>query len=117
MYKIDGLTNDALQTHKLVLFDGSILSLTFYFVPMQYCWMIKNLTYGDFQINNMRICVNPNMLFQWKNILPFGLACFSTSQREPSQLEDFSSGASTLYILDEAEVAEFEELIRGQTTT
>jgi hypothetical protein len=50
-------------------------------------------------------------MHQWQNLIPFGIACFSTNNREPSLLEDFSSGASRLFLLSEAEVEEFQEYL------
>lgn len=47
------------------------------------------------------------MLLQFKNQIPFGIACYSTNNREPSLQEDFSSGTSQLFILDQAEVKEY----------
>lgn len=111
---IQQITNDPFQTQDLVLPDGSVLSLTIYFRPLQYGWFISNLTYGDFVINGLRISNSPNMLYQWRNQIPFGLACFSTDNREPSLQDDFSTGASQLFILTEAEVNSYAEFLSGQ---
>jgi hypothetical protein len=111
MYLIPQITDDTLQTQSLILPDGSSLSLTIYFIPMQYGWFITNLTYGTFVLEGVRITNNPNILQQFKNQLPFGLACFSKSDREPSQQQDFSSGASKLYILTSDEVEEYSEFL------
>jgi hypothetical protein len=110
MNQIAQITTDSLQNQILLLDDGSSVALTLYFVPMQYMWLIKNITYQKvgFTIENMRICNSPNMLRQYKNQIPFGMACFSTANREPSLQQDFASGASKLYILTEAEVLEYE---------
>lgn len=113
MYLIQNITSDSLQSQNITLEDGSIISLTIYFRPMQYGWFINSLAYKDFTLNGLRITNNPNMLYQWKNLLPFGLACFSKSNREPSLQEDFSSGASNLYILTSDEVEEYTEIISG----
>lgn len=53
------------------------------------------------------------MLRQWKNKIPFGLACYSVQNREPSQQQDFSSGTSKLYILNAIEVQQYEQLLAG----
>lgn len=111
MYIIQQITADPLQVQKLVLPDGSQLSLTIYFVPMQFGWFITNLTYGSFILNGVRITNSPNILNQWRNQIPFGLACYSTNQREPSQSQDFSSGASKLYLLDASETKEYAEFL------
>jgi hypothetical protein len=110
---IQQITSDPLQQQTLILPDGSSLNMLVYFVPMQFGWFITNLTYGTFILNGLRITNSPNMLNQFKNQIPFGLACFSTNNREPSQQQDFSSGASTLYLLTQAEVAQYSEFLSG----
>lgn len=85
------------------------------FVPLQYGWFITNLTYGSFIINGLRITVSPNMLRQFKNQIPFGLACVANKvTREPTQQQDFSSQSFNLYILSAAEVIRYEDLLSGQ---
>ncbi len=111
MLKITKITNDAFQKQTLILPDGTSIQLTIKFVPMQLGWFITELTYGTFTLTGLRISNNPNMLRQWRNSLPFGLACFSNAEREPSQQQDFSSQASILYILTAAEVAQYEEFL------
>lgn len=80
---------------------------------MQYGWFITELLYPDFTLRGLRITNSPNMLYQWRNLIPFGLACFSAGNREPSLQDDFVSGASKLYILSEEEVAEYTEYLKG----
>jgi hypothetical protein len=110
MFQIQQITSDPSQTFTLILTDGSSVKFTLYFSPIQYGWF-ASLTYGTFVLNGFRICNNPNMLNQFKNQIPFGLACFSTANREPSQAQDFSSGSSNLYILSADEVLQYSELL------
>lgn len=109
MYLINIVTNNPLQSQTLILPNGNPMSLTMYFIPLQYGWFITSLTYQDFTLNGLRICNSPNMLSQWQNIIPFGLACYSTQSREPTQQNDFVSGANLLYILSEPEVTEVQQ--------
>lgn len=111
MYKIEQITNDSFQKQTLILADKTQVQLTLYYMPQQYGWFIKELVYGNFVLNGIRICNSPNLLHQWKNKIPFGLACFSNSAREPMLSRDFSSGASTLYILTAAEVEQYAEVV------
>ena len=113
MYIIQQITNDPKQSQILILPDGSLLTLQIYFSQMQQGWFITNLTYGTFTINGLRITNIPNMLNQFRNQIPFGLACFTTASREPSLQEDFSSGNSILYILDQTEVAQYASILSG----
>lgn len=114
MLQIDNISDSPRQKQSLVLADGTQIELAIYFVPMQYGWFITRLVYKDFVLNGVRIVNSPNMLHQFRNQIPFGLACFSANNREPSLLQDFSSGASKLYILTEAEVAQYTEYLSGQ---
>lgn len=115
MYIVNQLTDDPLQSQPLVLPDGTTIGLTLYFIQQQFGWFIRELTYGDnFILRGMRVCNSPNMLHQFRNQLPFGLACYSTNDREPSLLQDFSSGNSILYVLTPAEVAAYTEFLSGQ---
>jgi hypothetical protein len=111
MLRILQITNDSKQKQTILLQDGTSFTIEMHFVPMQYGWFIRELTYLDFTLRNLRICNNPNMLYQFRNQLPFGLACFSDEDREPSLREDFSSGASKLYVLTEEEKEEYTEYI------
>ncbi len=108
MLLIQQVTTDPLQTQTLVLQDGTSVVLTLYYRPAQFGWFINEISWGEnFLIQGMRITNSPNMLRQWGNLIPFGLACFTTGNREPTQQEDFATGAAKLYILTEAEVEEY----------
>lgn len=111
MNVINNITDDSLQTSQLLLPDGSQVSLTIEFKPMQYGWFIQSLTYGNLTIQGRRIFVSPNILLQFCNQIPFGIACASTNNREPSQAQDFSSGNCILYLLTAAEVLAFTEFL------
>lgn len=109
MYRIDGISAYTYQKQRLILPNGDPIILTIRFDPLQYGWFITELTYEptDFVLKGARIVMNPNMLYQYRKLIPFGLACFTNSGQEPSQQEDFSSGAATLYLLSQEEVEEF----------
>lgn len=111
MYPVT-VTSDAQQTQTLILPDGSEISLTMSFVPMQQGWFITNISWQSFDLNGLRISNSPNMLQQFRNQLTWGLACYSPpANREPSQQQDFSSGASNLYVLSQAEVEAYNTFI------
>lgn len=113
MQDIQQITNDALQSQEIILPDGTSFQLTLYFMPMQYCWLIRSLVYGDFTLNGLRISVSPNMLHQWRNQIPFGIACSCVSDREPTQQQDFITGAAKLYLLSQDEVNQYTEVLAG----
>lgn len=113
MNLIEKLSSYPLQTQTLILETGETFSMTIYYRPNQTGWFINQLTYQDFELNGIRICNSPNLLYQFQNKLPFGLACFSKANREPMLQEDFYSGASKLYVLTEAEVQEYAAYLRS----
>lgn len=113
MYKIEKITNYPRQSMTVVISDGSSFFMEIYFIPMQQGWFITQLTYGDFEIKGLRITNNVNMLRNFRNKIPFGLACYSTANREPSLEDDFLSESSILYVLTEAEVLEVEDYLNG----
>ncbi len=112
MQLIQRISANPYQKQTLVLDDGTSFDITMYFRPMQFGWFINNLAYGDFVLNGLRITNSPNMLNQFRNLIPFGLGCFSAANREPSLQQDFFSGASKLYILTQAEIDEYAEFLR-----
>lgn len=114
MQQIQGLTTDPLQTQTFSLPDSSQVTIQIYFVPMQLGWFITSITYGDFTLQGIRITTNPNILYQWRNQIPFGIACLSPSGREPTQQADFATAASSLYVLTASETEAIAEFYSGE---
>jgi hypothetical protein len=114
MFRVTSLTNDPYQKQTWFLPNGESVTVFLYFRPQQFGWFIQELVYKDFVLKGTRITNSPNILFQYMNQIPFGLACYSKQNREPSLQNDFLSGATSLYILSEAECQEYLELVRGQ---
>lgn len=111
MKLIPNITTSALQKQSFILDDGTVFTMIMYFRPIQQGWFFNQISYGDFVLNGLRICNSPNMLRQFQNQIPFGIACESTNQREPSLIQDFFSGASKLYVLNAAEVLAYSEYL------
>lgn len=112
MFQVQNIAATPYQKQSLVLPDGTAVTITLYFRSMQQGWFLENLTYGTFILNGVRITNSPNILNQWRNQIPFGLACYSTNNREPGLLQDFSSLASILYILSEDETTAYAEYLK-----
>lgn len=111
MNLINNITDDTVQTSQLILPDGSQVQMTLEFKPMQFGWFIRSLTYKTLTIQGRRIFVSPNILQQYCNQLPFGIACSSVNNREPSQVQDFISGNCQLFLLTAAEVLAYTEFL------
>lgn len=108
---INQVTSDSRQRQIIALDDGTSFEIAIYFMPMQLGWFIEEIIYGEFKATCLRIVNSPNLLHQFKNLIPFGLACISNEDREPSLQEDFSSGASNLYVLTQEEMNQYEEFL------
>lgn len=113
MFKIQNITTYGYQGKSLVLPDGTRIEIDIQFVELRKCWVIKRLAYQDFLLHSHKIVNGTNILRQFKNILPFGLACYSPSGRDPQFLEDFSEGDHQLFILTQDEVQQYEDRLSG----
>lgn len=111
---VQQITSDPLQKQTLILDDGTRIECTFYFRPLQQGWWLESISYGDFSLSGLRIVTSPNFLQQYKNKIPFGLACYTTDNGEPKLQQDFSSGYATIYVLSSDEVIELQNFYDGQ---
>ena len=107
---VDNLTNSADQLTILILGDGTTVSLELLYHGATQRW-VANITYGNTTINGLGLCCSPNILRQWRNVLPFGLAIVTTDQTDPFSINDFSSGRVLIYLLNAADVIAMEDLV------
>lgn len=107
MTQIDNLTNFADQNTILELEDGTSASLDVVFNASTERW-VASVSYAGKTINSIGLCAFPNVLRQWKNIFPFGLACVTADQTDPFDINDFSSGRVKMYLLNEADILQIE---------
>lgn len=66
---------------------------------------IMGVQTGDSNIQGIAITTAPNILRQWRKILPFGMLCYSASGLDPFTVNDFVNGASNLYLLDSTDIS------------
>lgn len=115
MYLIQRITSDASQRQSLILHTGNVMNFDIVYSDSQQGWFITNLVYGSFVLKGIRIIVSPNMLNQFRNLIDFGLGCFTKEKREPTLLQDFSSKNFNLYILTKEDVGVYNKLLsRGK---
>lgn len=117
MLLIKELTSEPKQRHTILLPTGEQVVLTLEYKPMQLGWFIQQIAFNDWEANNLRVVTSPNMLHQFKNQIPFGLACFVSDGHEPSLLEDFSAARAQLFVLTSDEATLYEEFLSGQAPT
>lgn len=115
MLQINRITKDALQKHTVFVEEtGLSFTMILYFMPMQYAWIIRELTYDGFTLRGITVVNSQNLLHQFKNKLPFGIICESKEGRQPSLIEDFESGYTRLGVINSSEVKEFGEYLSAQ---
>jgi hypothetical protein len=107
---IDQLNDDPKQSLKLILDDGSLVNISLVFVENQRIWFYS-VEYKDFKSNNRNLVKSPNLLREFRGILPFGLSCVVSDGYEPWFKDDFSTGRVKLYVLNQIDVVEVERII------
>lgn len=111
MQLLTELTSDYKQKYSITTEDNETFDLLLEYMTQQQCWYYS-ISYGDnFVINNQRLVYSPNILRQYKNIIPFGLAVNTLDQSDPYFLEDFESGRVEVTVLTESEVEQIEAQI------
>jgi len=114
MQAITNITNDPNQQFKFQLPDGTVAFLTLRYVQNQSGWFY-DFVYGSFSVYGRRIVCSPNMLREFRRIIPqIGIAVFTTDGNlmyEPLYLDDFASGRCVLNILNAADVTFVETVL------
>ncbi len=110
MKQITSITNDANQILSMVLDDGSKVNMSLNYWPNQSGWFYS-LNYGQFSVSNRRMVNSPNMLRQFRSIIPFGLCCTIIDGYELIYQDDFTSGRASLYVLNSEDLISTETLI------
>lgn len=109
MTLIDNLTAFSDQVTNLLLTDGTVATVRFKFDGATERWRI-DVTHGTHVLNGIGLCCSPNILSQWRDVIPFGLACVTADQTDPFRSTDFAVGRVKMYLLDRADVASVETL-------
>lgn len=107
MQQITSITSSSKQKMTLVLENNETADFMLYYLPRQQSWFY-NLTYKNLTVNCSRVVLTPNSLRQFKRIIPFGIAFTAEGDVEPFNINDFSSGRVSMYVLNSDEVQEIE---------
>jgi hypothetical protein len=111
-YVVQGLTDSPNQVQPILVPDGSTLTMTLYYRPQQKGWFLDLSWNGQtpsWQNLGMRLITGPNILRQYKNQLPFGLAVHTTDLADPAGQEDLEDGYCTIILLNAEDVIGVEE--------
>lgn len=109
MQLITQLTDNPMQTMKLVLDTKELVQFDLRFMPTQRSWYC-NIIYKEIELYGLKVALFPNILRHFKNMLPFGIAFTANDHVEPFKLDDFTSGRVQMYVLNQDEVEQIEGL-------
>lgn len=117
MNKVNGITEQATQVIGLTLEDGSRATLAIYFRPQQNGWFFDLSWPGNpsvpvpFLSRNRRVVTSANMLRQFRDYIPFGLAVFTPDNADPMTQTCFVDGIAEVVLLNAADVAAVEAAV------
>ena len=106
---LTGFTDSPLQTTTIPLDDGTRAVLQLYFRPQQKGWFY-DLQHQSFILLGQRLVTGENILRQFRNQIPFGLAVLTTTHRDPFDQEDLVNRAAVIVLLSPEDVLSIEAL-------
>ena len=114
MNALNGLTSQPTQTASVTLPDGSRVSLTLAWRPQQAGWFYDLTWPGSdafptgFESLGRRLVTSANLLRQFRNLIPFGLAVFTADGADPGTVDALADGTATVCLLNSDDVAALE---------
>lgn len=105
MTLINAITNQPVQSINIILPDTTVVPFQLQYMDLPQMWFFSLPT---FNINNMALVVNPNILRSFNRVLNFSLGLDTTDGYESLFINDFSNGRASLYLLDADDIAEVE---------
>lgn len=110
MQFLNNLTDAADQLMTVPLPDGTSVQLEFFYCPGIQRWTV-DISHPLLNMHGFNLCLGPNILRQWRNVITFGMAVTSTNGLDPLFIDDFKNGICSVFILSAAEVLQVEQEI------
>lgn len=110
MRQITEIGSEATQLLQVVGENNERIDFTLYYKPSQQSWYF-DIVYLEFELRGVKMVNNPNLLRNYRNLLPFGINCIVEDGTDPYFIDDFTTGRVIVNLLTEAEVEEIEENI------
>lgn len=108
MLYLDKINSSPKQNYTLVSEDEDQVGFYLYYAASQQTWFF-DVKYKDFIAKGIQLTVAPNILRNFREIIPVGIACTSVDGDDPFYITDFSLGRIKLYLLTSAEVQAIED--------
>lgn len=103
MYKINSLGSEPKQRITLLTEDNTKIVLDFEYKANQLGWFF-GFEYEGQQYSNIRLTTSYNILRAYRSWLPFGLMCLTVDNFEPMDLNDFSTGYASVFVLTKEDI-------------
>jgi hypothetical protein len=107
MKYLNFIKSDAKQEYDITLLDNTQFKFSLEYSDQKQGWTCS-FQYEGFNnnepIKNIRICTGINIFQKWKNLLSFGIFCFSDDNSEPYFQDDFKNGRVMLYLIEGEEL-------------
>lgn len=96
---IDNINNNTNQEIEFILSDKSIIYITLHYKDNLQQWFI-DIKYNEknFELYNLLLTCNKNVLSQYSNILPFGIKVISKENLQPYFKDCFINGNCQLVV-------------------
>lgn len=107
MIEITEITDEPRQKLDITLENNEVITLQLEFSTQQQGWF-ASFAYGEFAINSFRLTTAANILRQYRELLPFGIAISTPDQSEPIFIDDFSTQRINFFVLNQEEVEDVE---------
>lgn len=89
MFAVNNLTASGNQTSACLLADGSTVTLTFRYRAAVQRWTV-DVAYRDYVNNGMGLATHPNLLRDWRLVIPFGLQVATVDGTDPFLADDLA---------------------------
>jgi len=101
MKQLLNLSDAAFQSTSVALGDGSSLDLFFRYRPAVQRWSM-DVAWGTFAAKGIIVTAHPNIMRQWRNVVPFGIGFISSDGADPFMLSDFLLGRVKVFVMDDS---------------
>lgn len=109
MRQIVVLNDQAKQNFRVSVANYDFVDVTMEFCRSQYAWYMS-IKWGDtFESNNDRVACSPNILRQYRKLIPFGFLIRGPDSIDPFAIDAWMTGWE-IYILDETDLVDVEAL-------
>lgn len=116
MYKLNSLGSEPKQQITLLTDDNTRVVLSFEYKANQLGWYF-GFEYDNEVYTNIRLTTSYNILRAYRNWLPFGIMCLTVDNYEPMDLNDFTTGYASVYVLTKEDINNIESNYYAKVAT